>query len=212
VTAARRGITLVELLVAMALMLVLLGLLTSIFAVSARSYRVNETSAALQQRTELAATLLRYELGLAGYRGARTDYALNTFTSPTQRLIVVRGATTAQPHSVRARYYEDRHVATGAASVLRDVTYSIGTVGGVPALMRSEAGVAAPALLGVSDLRVVNLVRADGTSTAFGASFPTSNPAEALELSVTFVDGDTIRFVVAPQNVDFADAGQAAVQ
>jgi prepilin-type N-terminal cleavage/methylation domain-containing protein len=208
----QHGITLVELLIAAAILSVLLGVLAAAFGLGARGYRATSDAALVQQRSEIASTLLSYEVGLAGYRGVGATYASNTFTTPTHRLVITRGSGGASD-SIRTRYYEDRFLqTTGATTVVRDVTYSIGAHGGVSSLLRTANGTTHPAIIGVTDLRVPSVVRADGTRLTLGTTLPTTNPAVALELVVTMLDGSVTRFTVGFQNIDLADTTHVAIQ
>jgi type II secretory pathway pseudopilin PulG len=205
----RSGMTLVELLVAAVIVIILLGVLLSVFVSSARGYRAADTAALVQQRAEIATTLLTYEIGLAGYRGVIDNFALNKFEAPTQRLFITRGTS----DTLRTRYYEDRFVAGAAATILRDVIYSIGTpTGGVPSLLREEGGVVQTALTGVTSLKVNSVIRADGSRLNLPATPSSANPPIGLELAVTLDDGYIARFTIAVSNVDLADAAQASIQ
>jgi prepilin-type N-terminal cleavage/methylation domain-containing protein len=201
-----RGMTLIELLVAAVIVVILLGVLLAVFVSSARGYRAADTAALVQQRAEIATTLLTYEIGLAGYRGILDDLTPNTFTA--HRLVISGSGS-----ELRTRYYEDRFLQGTGTTMLRDVTYRVGTpAGGVPSLLRVEGGVAQTALIGVTSLMVEALVRADGSRTNLPGTPPTTNPAVGLQVAVTLDDGYVARFIIAVSNVDLADPTQFSIQ
>lgn len=186
---ARWGFSLIELLVAAAILSILLAVLANVFVGTSRGYRASEASATTLQRAQIAASLLTYEVGLAGYRGVGASFATNAFPSPTQTLLITR---TSGIDEIRTRYYEDRYQQDGTVdTTLRDVTY--GVSGGN--LVRTEAGRGSwPALVGVTSL-------ATDTITVGGAPV-------ALEIAVTLADGYVTRFNVDVKNVDLADTNQ----
>lgn len=203
-TARRSGFTLIELLIAAAITGILLAVLGQLFVATTRSYRVNETVARTQQQAEIAATLLTYDVGLAGYRGSDASASSRTFPSPDARLVIVKSATTGGSDVVRTRYYEDRYV---ASTGLTDVRYSVGTdADGTPALLRSiDGGTAQPALRGVQRLEVATYVRADGTRATATSTTPVptgTNPMVAIEVVVTFVDDYQTRMTIGFRNLD----------
>jgi type IV pilus assembly protein PilW len=69
------GLSLVELMVAMAVSLVLLGGIYQIFFSSATSYSVNENYSRLQENARFAMGFLERDVRQAGYRGCRNDPA-----------------------------------------------------------------------------------------------------------------------------------------
>ena len=79
------GLSLVELLVAMAVSLVLLGGIYQIFFSSTTTYSVNENFSRLQENARFAMTFLERDVRQAGYRGCRNDTAKfsNLLTDPT---------------------------------------------------------------------------------------------------------------------------------
>lgn len=79
------GLSLVELLVAMAVSLVLLGGIYQIFFSSTTTYSVNENFSRLQENARFAMSFLEQDVRQAGYRGCRNDSATfsNLLNDPT---------------------------------------------------------------------------------------------------------------------------------
>lgn len=109
IRSARSGITLLELLIAGAILTTLLVVLGQLFAASYRSYTVTETVSEERQIVQAAVELIRYELSLSGYRCTDNDAFSRSFAQTP--LSVVDG--TAGPggqlnQSITVRYFEDR--------------------------------------------------------------------------------------------------------
>jgi len=85
---SKNGMTLVELIVAMAISLVLAGSLYQIFISSTRTYALNEGLARLQENSRFAIKVLRRDIRQAGYLGCLQDNAAytNTLNDPTDFL------------------------------------------------------------------------------------------------------------------------------
>lgn len=83
---AQSGLSLVELLLAMAISLVLLGGIYQIFFSSATTYSVNENFSRLQENARFALSFLERDVRQAGYRGCRNDPLTfaNLLNEPTQ--------------------------------------------------------------------------------------------------------------------------------
>lgn len=80
------GLSLVELLVAMAISLVLIGGIYQVFFGSTTTYSVNENISRLQENARFALSFLERDVRQAGYRGCRNDTSkfANLLTDPTQ--------------------------------------------------------------------------------------------------------------------------------
>lgn len=76
---ARSGFSVLELLLAAAMLGTLLALLAGLLQSTRRAHDTNEQLSFQQQSVEAASELLRYELGLAGYRGTDAAYAKRSF-------------------------------------------------------------------------------------------------------------------------------------
>src|SRR5690606_37848002 len=116
--ARNQGITVIEVLIAAAIVGVVLAITLRLYGGTVRAYRVNEEVAETRQGIQAAISLLQYEIGLAGYRC--TDGSALTRTFGSSPLIAVDGSSGASD-SITVRYYEDRYVA--GSCELTQVTY-----------------------------------------------------------------------------------------
>ncbi len=91
----QRGLTLVELLIAMTLGLIVIGALVGIFVTSGQSYRQNEAIAALQDNARFALDSLGRDLAMAGYWGGvrPQDAGINIRVSALAGGSVAKNAT-----------------------------------------------------------------------------------------------------------------------
>lgn len=105
------GFTLVELLLAVGIFAVLLGLLAALLSTSFRAYGANELSTQQQERIDAAAQFLRYDINLAGYAGPAGDR--NIGGSPLE--ITENGPELGDKLTVR--YYESRYGLDSAVQV-----------------------------------------------------------------------------------------------
>ena len=108
----RTGLTLVEVLVAAAVLLLLLGLLGSLIRGAGDVYRTTDEIASREDRLDAVANVVRYDLRLAGYRGADGDGTLPgggpRVEAPSDQLIV--------------RYVEDRY---GSGTTPLEIAYRV---------------------------------------------------------------------------------------
>lgn len=74
----QRGVTLIELLVAMTLSLVLLGGVIQLFVANKQSYKISEELARLQEGARFAASLLEQDIRMAGFIGCSARNAAGT--------------------------------------------------------------------------------------------------------------------------------------
>lgn len=149
------GLTLVEVLVALAICSVILGLVASLLG-SARAATASQDRATEPARTlDLAAELLAEEIGLAGYRPWRL--------APVETGPEILIASTPNGHSLRVRFVDDR--AEGPA-VERLLTFEAREDGaGVPQLYRqSGASSRQPLVAGVESLVVEAIVTGAGVA------------------------------------------------
>ncbi len=201
---SRAGFTLIELVVTATICGVILLAVGLLFGNTSKVYRTNETVAERQQRSDIVAKLLRYELSLANYRGTDpTQLSSNAFSG--DQLIVTQYSAATTSDIVQVRYYEDRFLPSATSFELRDVTYRIADDGGTPNLFRKESGDAGngfPAVEEVSNLKVTEYLLEDGTTVTPPAE-PTitdDNPLVAVTLQVTYTDGTSSSFATTFQN------------
>ncbi len=202
-----RGITLVELLIAASILGVLLAALTGLFSSSAGAMKKNKELSDKQQNAAVAEQVLKYELGLAGYRGATTDALVaNTFTNKT--LAVTTGSGTASD-TIQVRYYEDRLYGTGTTAtkngLLRNVTFGVQQVNGKSYLTRKEcntsscitAATATPLVADITKLKITGYFRPEGPATRLDVIPP---DVVGLALQLTFSDTTTKNVFISFQN------------
>jgi len=99
---ARSGFTVLELLLATAMLGTLLALLAGLLQGTQRAQDANEQLSLEQQSVEAASELLRYELSLAGFRGTDAAYGSRDFGGlPALELSPSRD-------QIKVRFYEDK--------------------------------------------------------------------------------------------------------
>jgi prepilin-type N-terminal cleavage/methylation domain-containing protein len=194
--ALRRGFTLVELLVAAAIFIVLLGSLTALFVSSSRAYAVTNARSTVIQDEEAVLTLLRYEFALAGYRGL----GANPSSAPGDTLAIVNQNGS---DAITIRYLEDRYVPGQPEE--RAVTFSVDPV--TRTLLRTEPGTQDQAMVGsVVRLVAVAYIRRDRATVPVVDPWGCGgycDPPQALAgllLRVEFVDGAAWEFPVGLYN------------
>lgn len=138
------GLTILELLIATAVLTVVLLTLSQLFLSTRVSYEVSEDVSAQRQNVETAAQILKYDLSLAGYRSIDGGALGRSFTCTFAFTPGPSGA----PDEISAWYYEDRYV---AAPELKAVRFYLDG----DALMREENGTAAEVVSGLEDLQFI---------------------------------------------------------
>lgn len=195
----QRGFTLVELLVAAALMVLLLSALGGLFISASRAYRTNDEMSDRQQGANVAAQLLSYEIGLAGYKGSDAAASGREFKSAgveESTLEIVRGTSATASDTVTVRYYEDR---LGGDPVKVAVTFSAARDSrGLFNLYRHNHVDTnrQPAVQQVRTLKVASYIERDGRESRAA----TKETLAALRLELTFTDGQTKQVVVGLDN------------
>ncbi len=193
------GFTLVELLMSTAIMGMVA--LAGLFTQSIKAQQANEIASMRQQNAEAETELLRYEIGLAGYRGTTSDaITANTFTEAT--LTIGVDADADDTDEITVQYYEDRfYDGVTTSPTLINATYSSGTdADGDPVLLRKLGTAAAqPAVASISLMKAVMYVDRDGNTTDITTS---TIPEELIGISIelTFDDGTLRRFLVGFNN------------
>ncbi len=199
------GVTLVELLIAAGILSVLLAALTGLFVSSSKGLKTNKALSDRQQNTAVTEQVLKYELGLAGYRGvSQGDLTANTFNGSTLR--VVKGSGSA-PDTIRVQYYEDRLYGSGSSDVLRKVRFGIGTSNGKSYLTRRENGQTSNLVEGVSNLKVTHYIKRNGEVVVAGSTIP--NTLVGLQLDLSFSDAPSKTVFISFQNPQVTSTYQA---
>lgn len=202
-TASRpsHGFTLIELLISTTILAFVMLTLAALFSQSTRALEANEGASERQQNAEAAAELLRYEVGLAGYRGTASDALMvNTFTSPT--ISVGVHPSPVQSDTIAVQYYEDRFYDGSTTTTLMQVAFSAGTdADGNPVLLRQQGvGGALAAAADVTLLKVVKYVDRNGTVIDVGPGSVIPDDLAAISIELTFTDGSRGRFLVGFDN------------
>jgi prepilin-type N-terminal cleavage/methylation domain-containing protein len=201
-----QGFTLIELLISTAIMALVLVTLVALFSQSTKTLETNEAASERQQNAEAAAELLRYEVGLAGYRGtSSTALASNTFTGSTVSIGVNPSASASD--TIAVQYYEDRFYDGSSTITLLSVTFSTGTdANGNPVLLRQQGSSGAlAAAADVALLKVVKYVDRDGSIIDVSTTSTIPDALAAISIELTFADGDAGRFLVGFENTTIAE-------
>lgn len=102
----RRGFTLVELMVALAVSLFLLAGVSQVYLSSKQAYRVQDNIARIQESGRLAIGFLSHYLRVAGYRSSLRVSSDQVFTAGANQ-VVFGTDTTGQPDTVTVNFQSD---------------------------------------------------------------------------------------------------------
>ncbi len=212
---ARRtaGFTLLELLIAAAILVLILAAIGGLLVGSLHGYTTNETVSNRQQDVESAVAVLSYDLSLAGYRGATsTTFAAQDFGS-TPTLEVVKGATASDPDVLTIRYFEDTsrlYGATNTCTSYCQVSYEVGTdADGTSVLYRVEgdgSGTKRGILQNLANLKVVEYIQRNGVHVAADPGVSAPAALGGLNIELTLADGGVWRFPIGVANPQTAVA------
>lgn len=208
---ARRteGFTVLELLLATAIVTIVLGAIAGLLATSARSTGAHEAASRRQQEIEAAVKVLSYDLALAGYRGTTPDeFVANVFSDPTVE-IIKSGATAANNDRLIVRYFEDEARLFGGAETCGRpcvVTYDVDSDDtGTLLLYRQEGSSEERGIVQeVESFVIRTMFRRSGSSLSLDeiASGPVALPEDlaGLNVEIVFTDGTIWRFPVGLTN------------
>lgn len=190
------GFTLLEVLIATALIGVVLTAALGFLGSSSKAYGTLESAATQTQIMELAAEVLRYELELAGYAGAGVSAALSG-----AGIELHPSGRPDQPDAITIRYVEDRWLSQPTERAIR---FEVGTDGnGTPNLYRREHGSARqPAVQEITNLKLRALFTPDGATRLPRQPWP--ERITGLQLDLEFSWGVTRSVTVAfgtPQSI-----------
>lgn len=185
---AQDGFSLIELLIAGAILIAMLAMLGTIYVGTQRSYRLNETVSNERQSIQAVTELLQYEIGLAGYRCADSVANATSRVFSTTPVTAVDGASGA-PDEVTVRYYEDRFAASSCS--LSTVRFYVSN----GKLWRDANGTAAPAVNGVTDLQVSSWLDASNIQfnvpvSAAGLNRPADADLAGMGITLVLEDGN----------------------
>lgn len=207
-TSSRRrdGFTVIELLVASAIIAIVLGATTALLVQSYQAYRLNQTLSERQQEIEGAVKILSYDVALAGYRGSTLADVSRTFGGPT--IEVLKGVSAGGSDRLIVRYFEDADrlfEGTDACGSPCTVTFDVGEEDGVLLLYRQEGASDERGIVQeVESFQVVQYISRDGRECTFGpvdeGCPPFPEDLAALNVQITFSDGGEWRFPVGISN------------
>lgn len=200
----RQGLTILELLVAAAVLIVMLALLGQLFIGSRTAYQVIEDRSEERQILQTAVELLKYEVGLAGYRCTDSDAGDRVFA--TDPLTVDKGAAGASD-TVIVTYYEDRFVSGASCDGPRTVTFSISN--DAELVREVSGGDSEPEVVarGVEHLEVTHWLNKAG-SQFVDPTRPPNSTLSGIKIGLTFESGDAQTVTIGmknPQCRDLAD-------
>ena len=200
-----RGFSLIELLVTTVVFIIVLAALGGLLVSSTRAYQVNAARSEAIQDSEAVLQLMRYEIGLAGYRGVGAATFDRPFTLGTATVEVDHDASAAGDE-VTVRYFEDRYL-QGTDTGEREVTFRVnGTSSTLERVDRRPGGGSAVTELlvgNVTSMVVLDLVSPDRdrvavSAVALGADGP--DALAGLNFRVDFADGREWVFMIGLTN------------
>ena len=203
----RDGFTVIELLVASAIIAIVLGATTALLVQSYQAYRLNQTLSERQQEIEGAVKILSYDVALAGYRGSTLSDMARTFGAPT--IEVLKGVSAGGSDRLIVRYFEDSgrlFSSTDSCGSPCTVTFDVDEEEGVRLLYRQEGGSPERGIVQeVESFQVVQYISRGGRECTFGAVVdegcpPFPGDLAALNVQITFSDGGEWRFPVGITN------------
>jgi len=170
----RSGFTMIELLIAMAVGLVLLAAVYSVFLVQNKELRNQEQITEMQQNARMAMEMISRDLIMAGFGGYNATAILPRCTGTTTATNApCVGITAANANSISFTMDVTDNVGTGGPDGDRDdanenITYDVYTSSGVPALGRKSSTSASkmPVVENVSALSFTYLPATGTTATA----------------------------------------------
>ncbi|HOE23135.1 MAG TPA: prepilin-type N-terminal cleavage/methylation domain-containing protein [Smithellaceae bacterium] len=167
------GFTMIELLIAMAVGLVLLAAVYSVFLVQNKELRNQEQITEMQQNARMAMEMISRDLMMAGFGGYNATAILPRCTGTTTATNApCVGITAANANSISFAMDVTDNAGTGGPDGDRDdanenITYDVYTSGGVPALGRKSSTSASrmPVVENVSALSFTYLPATGTTAT-----------------------------------------------
>jgi prepilin-type N-terminal cleavage/methylation domain-containing protein len=199
----RSGFTLLELLIAAAIMTIILAALGALFASSSQAHRTTVRVTERQQEAEAAIQLLVHEIGLAGYRGVGQHDPNRTFGGDGRTLVITHGSGTA-PDTVQIRYFEDRF-SPGERLVVFGVNTARRTI-----FRQEGTGEAHDIVSNVTNLQVIQYIRRDGIRVDVPPAEPRPpipDNLAAINLEITFANNTVWRFPVGLSNPQTTGGG-----
>ena len=189
---ARFGLTLVELLIALAVLSLMLAATAALIVGSARTQQAVDTQIRRTSTATAVTELITYEVALAGYSGT----AAVPVASSGSSVEVVLGTAEGVSDSITVRFLEDAFLG-GEDDGQRLITYRVNADG---QLVREADGESSVLVDGVVELRVLEFIGRDRsvTSAAPGAVLPAE--VAGIRVEVRFLEDQTWTFLVGLYN------------
>lgn len=198
-----KGFTLLELLVAAAIMIVILAALGGLFVSTIRANQINTRASEGQQNAEAAIQLLKSEVALAGYRGTDSGAGTRPFVPPDAPTLVVTTETSARDR-ITVRFFEDRYVtvSTSCPTIPCERTLTFGVNSTNELTRQLDGGNNFAVVEGITGLKVTNYSSLSATGTVTNS---TTMPADrktlrGITVRLTFTDTTTKNVAIALSN------------
>lgn len=193
------GLTVLELLIAGAILAIVIAVLAQLFSSTTRAYALNERLTDRQQEAAAASQMLTYQVGLAGYQGTgESDFANRPFPGGTFAITLGVDGNDA----ILVRYYEDRGYGADELEGLQEVLFYVDPE--ERALMCKTGDASSEVIArGVLKMRVVSLIMRGGQSAppVPGMEVPEDVAALNVELTFSVDDGEFLwRFPIGLNN------------
>lgn len=196
------GFTVIELLIASAIFVVILGALTWYFSSSRQAMVLNEQLSDRQQEVEAAINVLAYDLALAGYKGTTPTDVARSFGHPS--LSVEKDVGPGSSDRLVIRYFEDSDRLFGGDDTCGSpcvVTYEVDDSDGEANLYRTEGNSPERGIVQrVEHFKVLQYIRRDGSLEATTASSSPPSTLAGLNIEIAFSTGGLWRFPVGISN------------
>ena len=186
------GITVVELLIASAILMVLLGSLGGILVSTRRGYETNRQVSAASAQLQSAIAAMQYDIGLAGYC---PDPSTCSLSGDSMELSLGEDDVVT---SITSRYEETRF--TGSGAVVQSITYSVSD-GHLVRAMGSDMATVAD---GITRLELVGYRSRQESPSTLLSNRPSAEDLSGIDLRVFYQrDGRTLSedFTIGLANV-----------
>lgn len=188
-----KGITLIELLIAGAILLVLIGSLGSLLVSSSRAYEANRAVSSASGQLRSAVQAIQYDVALAGFCGVQAECEIVDALSVTFSEVDGRRVI----DSIEVAYTENRYV---AAEAVQRVRYQVDGA----SLVRSVGGATPVAIAdGILGIDLLGYRSAADTSPQLRFQRPNAGELAGIDLRLRYQQGQGTRtedFTIALQN------------
>jgi len=196
------GFTVLELLIASAVFVLVVGALAAYFATSTKGMQAMESISNRQQELEAAVNVMSYDVALSGYKGTTPDDVARTFGGST--LLVEKGVGPADSDRLRIQYFEDTSRLFGGANTCGSpcvVTYEVDEEDGRLNLYRQEGDAPERGIVQeVEHFKVIQFILRDGTQVDITSTATAPSELAALNIEIAFSTGGLWRFPIGVSN------------